>query len=251
MTTYTIGQVAELCGFTASALRYYEDHGLLAPVERTDAGYRLYDDSSIARLRFIARAKDLGCTLAEIAELAEMWASDDCGPVQRRLHHLVTAKIDAAQRRSAELLRFRAQLQSAATRLGGTPVDGPCGDACACLGARSSTGESVPVVFGERADPEITCTLPADDMPGRTDDWQLLVGHVTDRESLPNGDTGVRLILDAAVPLDDLTRLAVAEQGCCSFFSFAITVDDRGVALEVRAPVDAWELVGALFGVAS
>jgi hypothetical protein len=39
-----------------------------------------------------------------------------------------------------------------------------------------------------------------------------------------------------------------AEQSCCSFFSFALTVDDRGVALEVRAPQDAAELVTAVFG---
>lgn len=53
------------------------------------------------------------------------------------------------------------------------------------------------------------------------------------------------------MPLDDLTRLAVAEQRCCSFFSFAVTVDNRGLAPEVRAPADAENLIGALFGAAS
>ena len=39
-----------------------------------------------------------------------------------------------------------------------------------------------------------------------------------------------------------------AEQGCCTFFAFAITIDDRGIALEVRAPADAADLVTAVFG---
>lgn len=82
MNTYTIGQVAEHSGFSASALRYYEQQGLLEPVERTDAGYRHYDDTSVERLRFIARAKALGCTLEEIADLAALWEAADCAPVQ-------------------------------------------------------------------------------------------------------------------------------------------------------------------------
>lgn len=249
MTTFTIGQVAERTGFSASALRYYEDHGLVLPVDRTAAGYRLYDDTSLARLEFIARAKDLGCSLEEIADLAELWAADDCGPVQQRMHRLVTDKIADAQRRSAELIGFTAQLQAAAAHLGGDPVDGACGSSCACLaGGSGATTAPVPVVLGERADQTIACTLPADEMIGRADDWQRLVDHVVAREALLFGETGVRLVLDAAAPLDELTRLAVAEQGCCSFFSFAITVDGRGTALEVRAPADATDLVVALFG---
>ena len=258
MSTYTIGQVAERSGFSASALRYYEQHGLVEPVERTDAGYRLYDDSSLARLRFIARGKELGCTLEEIADLAELWEAEDCAPVQARLHELVTDKIDDAQRRSAELIQFTAQLQTAAAHLGDAPVDGPCGDRCACLAAHdpspaSETGRpagSVPVVLGERADSAIACTLPAEEMPDRAEAWQDLVRHVTHREPVENGP-GVRLLLEPAVPLDELARLAVAEQGCCAFFAFAITVDQRGIALEVRAPDDAAEVVTAVFGAAA
>ena len=51
--------------------------------------------------------------------------------------------------------------------------------------------------------------------------------------------------------IGELARLAAAEQHCCSFFRFAITVDGRGVALEVAAPSDALDLVSALFGVAA
>lgn len=246
MDTYTIGQVAERTGFPASTLRFYEQHGLLEPAGRTDAGYRVYDDRSLERLGFIDRAKQLGCTLEEIADLAGLWEADDCGPVQARLHELVTAKIADAQHRSSELVAFTAQLQATATHLRSDPIDGPCHDGCACLGATSAGNEPVPVEFGERTDPAIACTLPAGELPDRIDDWQGVLAHVTRRDQTTNG--GLRLTLDRDVPLDEVARLAAAEQGCCAFFSFAITVDHRGVALEVRAPEDAGEIVTAVFG---
>lgn len=63
VSTYTIGEAARRSGFTAPALRYYEEIGLVPPSSRTGAGYRLYDDDTLDRLAFIARAKQLGCTL--------------------------------------------------------------------------------------------------------------------------------------------------------------------------------------------
>ncbi len=50
------------------------------------------------------------------------------------------------------------------------------------------------------------------------------------------------------VDVSELARLIEAEQHCCAFFSFAITVDHRGVAMEVRAPGDAASIVAELFG---
>jgi hypothetical protein len=46
-----------------------------------------------------------------------------------------------------------------------------------------------------------------------------------------------------------VARLTAAEQACCRFFTFAITVDERGIGLEVRAPDGAEDLVASLFGV--
>src|SRR5690606_7404593 len=100
-----------------------------------------------------------------------------------------------------------------------------------------------------RGDPAIACTLPVGEMEGRVEDWQAVLDHVTGREQMADG--GLRLSLDEDVPLGELARLAVAEQGCCAFFSFSITVDGRGVALEVRAPAGAADLVAAVFGVAA
>ena len=77
---YRIAEVSRLTGFTPTALRYYEDAGVLAPPERTAAGYRTYDDRAVERLRLVARAKELGCTLEEIAWLVEAWDADSPDP---------------------------------------------------------------------------------------------------------------------------------------------------------------------------
>src|ERR687893_1166534 len=76
---YRIGEVGRLTGFEPTTLRFYENAGVLAPPPRTPAGYRSYDDRDVERLRLIARAKDLGCTLDEIADLVQAWDADECG----------------------------------------------------------------------------------------------------------------------------------------------------------------------------
>ncbi|MBI1844927.1 MAG: MerR family transcriptional regulator [Actinobacteria bacterium] len=133
MRTYTIGEAADRSGFSASALRYYEGIGLVPPSTRTDAGYRLYDDDTLARLAFIARAKQLGCTLEEITDLVGIWDGERCGPVQKRFHDLVTTKLADAQRQIAELTALSDQLRHAAAQLAGPAIDGPCSEGCACL----------------------------------------------------------------------------------------------------------------------
>jgi MerR family transcriptional regulator, copper efflux regulator len=233
MGSLTIGEVAERSGFTASALRYYEGIGLVPPAGRTDAGYRLYDDGTLHRLSFIARAKQLGCTLDEIVDLVDVWDGDHCGPVQRRLHHLVTGKLHDADAQIGELTAFTTQLRDAATQLSGDPVDGPCDDGCACL--QDSRPDAVP----------IACTLDTGAVQHRLAEWEMVLGGAR-RLSLPTG--GVRLQFDSGVDVGELARLAAAEQQCCAFFRFAITVDARGVGLEVDALGEALDLVADMFG---
>ncbi|HZM39419.1 MAG TPA: MerR family transcriptional regulator [Acidimicrobiales bacterium] len=234
MSTYTIGEVSERSGFSASALRYYEDIGLVPPAGRSDAGYRLYDDVTLTRLAFVARAKQLGCTLEEIADLVAVADDERCGPVQRRFHALITDKLAAAERQVAELSAFRGQLRAAALALAGEPVDGPCDAGCACLTAAPPD------------QPDIACSLAIGERPARQDDWRTTLAHARSRTALPGG--GLRIVFDETVEVEGLARLVAAEQGCCSFFSFALTFDGRGMGLEVSAPAGAEPLVEGLFG---
>jgi len=246
MPTCTIGQLAKRSGFTTSALRYYEKCGLLAPVARSEAGYRLYNETSERRLRFIDRSKQLGCTLEEIVDLLSLVDQDECRPVQASLHQLITDKLTVARRRRGELAELTAKLEEAATQLGGRPVDGPCGDGCACHGG-SSRPAPQPVPLGRVENVAIACSLDDAEIPARVRDWRELLSSVTDRQPLPDS-TGIRLVLDPGVAPDQLLGLTMAEQGCCTFFSFTITVDRRGLALEVLAPEGAADVVTRLFG---
>src|SRR5215218_6857868 len=68
----TIGEVARRSGVAASALRYYEDRGLIAS-ERTGAAHRRYPRAVIRRIAFIVFAQRVGLTLEEIGdELAKL-----------------------------------------------------------------------------------------------------------------------------------------------------------------------------------
>ena len=68
MAQLTISEVARTFGLRPSAIRYYEQIGILPPALRK-SGQRRYDDSVLSRLAVIQRARAVGFTLDEIKEL--------------------------------------------------------------------------------------------------------------------------------------------------------------------------------------
>lgn len=73
MSYLKIGEVAKETGIGIETIRFYERKGLLDEPDRKPSGYRQYDESVVARLRFIRRSKELGFTLSEINELLSLW----------------------------------------------------------------------------------------------------------------------------------------------------------------------------------
>ena len=68
MARLMISQVAQQIGIQASAIRYYEQIGLLPPAQRV-SGQRRYDSTVLYRLAIVQQARQLGFTLTEIRQL--------------------------------------------------------------------------------------------------------------------------------------------------------------------------------------
>lgn len=132
MEGMTISDVAAATEFSPPTIRYYERLGLLPEPRRSESGYRLYDDDTIERLRFISRAKRFGLTLDEIGQLLWYWSEDVCTTTREQLQRLMAAKLKQVQQRIEELRALGAQLEDAYGRLAGHPPQTRCGSACGC-----------------------------------------------------------------------------------------------------------------------
>lgn len=67
----TIKEVSEIAGISIRTLRYYDEIGLLKPVQLTDAGYRLYDNQSLAKLQLILFFRELDFPLKDIRKILD------------------------------------------------------------------------------------------------------------------------------------------------------------------------------------
>ena len=67
----TVNEVSKLTGASVRALHHYAAIGLLKPTQVTDAGYRLYDDTALARLQTILLFRELQFPLKEIKSILD------------------------------------------------------------------------------------------------------------------------------------------------------------------------------------
>jgi len=68
-----ISDLAKKLGITARTIRLYEQMGLVDPPRRTDGGIRVYDHDDVKRFKFILKVKELGLSLTEMQELAQIY----------------------------------------------------------------------------------------------------------------------------------------------------------------------------------
>ncbi|HCA27807.1 MAG TPA: heavy metal-responsive transcriptional regulator [Betaproteobacteria bacterium] len=117
MQTMTIGKLAKQSGLGAGTLRYYERLGLIAPMQRTEAGYRMYRADAAQRLRFIRRAQALGFSLDQVREL--LLLSDNPGAGAAEVKQLTREKIVDIEARIRDLERMKQGLEALEERCPG------------------------------------------------------------------------------------------------------------------------------------
>lgn len=111
MYMYTVTELANRCNTTPHAVRYYTRMGLLRPERNPENGYRLYQDSEIAWLRFVRQAKNLGYTLKEIKEI--MHDADDNKSPCPRVREILMKRIVDNRKQLEELMDLQTRMEQA------------------------------------------------------------------------------------------------------------------------------------------
>jgi MerR family transcriptional regulator, copper efflux regulator len=109
---HNIGEAAAATGVSAKMIREYERAGMIPPAQRTFAGYRLYADADLHRLRFIKRARTLGFPVRQIEVLLGLW--NDRQRASAEVKALAEAHAADLQARIAEMQAMQRTLQSLA-----------------------------------------------------------------------------------------------------------------------------------------
>jgi len=104
-----IGVAARKCGLPAKTIRYYEDMGLIK-ADRKPNGYRDYSEEHLNVLRFLARARSLGFSIAECRQLLSLYQDRDRASAD--VKSLATAHVREVDKKIEELQEIRATLVS-------------------------------------------------------------------------------------------------------------------------------------------
>lgn len=84
----TVKEVSKLTGVSVRALHHYDAIGLLKPTRVTEAGYRLYDDTALARLQSILLFRELQFPLREIGEILDTPDFDPMSALEQQIRLL-------------------------------------------------------------------------------------------------------------------------------------------------------------------
>ena len=144
-----ISDASERSGVSAKMIRYYESVGLVAPAARRANGYRDYDDSDVAMLRFVRRTRDLGFSLEEVGALLALWR--DRGRSSRDVRRLAAKHLEELEARMREMRAVARTLkQLIETCHGDDRPDCPIIDDLASAPAKRSARAKKPARVGAR-----------------------------------------------------------------------------------------------------
>ena len=231
-----VSELAERAGIAPSTVRFYERAGLLSPARRTASGYRVFDESALDELAFISRAKGIGMSLDDIANLVASWPVGECRSLQARLRAYLTGRIGQVRQQAAEMDLFERQLQAVLDRLSARdPGPEHCGRVCICE-ADLDLAPAGPASWG--------CSLDSDALAAGTGQWRALAAAAT---SMERGSGTAWLMLPAGPEMiAAVAALCAAETACCPHARFVLEVTAGQVTVTVEAP-SATGLLDTLF----
>lgn len=112
--------VARATGCNLETVRYYEKVGILHEPPRSANGYRVYDESHVARLRFVMRARKLGFPLEEVRSLLGL--GDGGAATCAEVREIAEAHLETVRERIADLRRIEQVLSETVSKCSGRDV---------------------------------------------------------------------------------------------------------------------------------
>jgi len=214
----------------ASTVRFYERAGLISPARRAHNGYRMFDESAVNEIVFVQRAKGIGMSLEDIADLMAAWPTGKCQSMQARLRAYVASRIGEVHKQQAEFSAFEHQLQTVLSRLSAhDPGPGQCGRGCYCETHLDPAGDEA----APGPKPE-GCSLDPGALAVRISQWQEMAATAT---SVEHSSDNVRLVLPPSPgTITTVAALCAAETACCPQAQFLLEVTASQVILTIKAP---------------
>lgn len=108
-----VGDLAKATGKTVRAIHHYEELGLLKPHARSKGRYRLYDESALARVRWISKLSDLGLSLHEVQRMVREWeAAPNAPDAMAMVRRLYASKLEETRAQLAYFRELETELQA-------------------------------------------------------------------------------------------------------------------------------------------
>lgn len=98
---YSIGEAGAVSGVSVKMIRHYEAIGLIEQADRTFGNYRIYSEKDLHTLQFIRRARALGFSMRQIAELLSLW--QDRGRASANVRRLALEHVELLEAKAREL----------------------------------------------------------------------------------------------------------------------------------------------------
>ena len=112
-----IGKVAKLSNLTIKAVRYYDNVGLVKPIQNISTGYRDYTEEEVAKLKFIGKARKFDFSINECKELLTL--NEDKNRTSKEVKKITLEKISQIDIKLKDLNDLRKELSFLASNCHG------------------------------------------------------------------------------------------------------------------------------------